>query len=252
MRIEPPAADHVPALRQLWQEAFGDEDAFLDAFFSTVFSPERCLCVMDGDEPVAVAYWFDTACSGTAAAYLYAVATKKCCRGRGLCRMLLEALHRRLADLGYAGALLVPGNAELARMYEHLGYRYSASVQEIACTAGDTRVILQSICAAEYLQRRSALLPAGSAVLDGKYAEFLQTQAEFYQGKDFLLAAELTGSSVRGIELLGNPAAAPGILRALDGETGVFRMPGTGRNFAMYYPLDQRITPPVYFNLAFD
>ena len=33
MKIDHPDMTRIPALRQLWQEAFGDSDAFLDRFF---------------------------------------------------------------------------------------------------------------------------------------------------------------------------------------------------------------------------
>ena len=71
MKIDHPAFEQVPGLRQLWQEAFGDSDAFLDGFFDTGFSPRRCLCVTDG-EPVAAVYWFDCRFAGEKLAYLYA------------------------------------------------------------------------------------------------------------------------------------------------------------------------------------
>ena len=45
MTIDAPKKQDIPALKALWQEAFGDEEAFLDCFFSTAFSPKRCRCV---------------------------------------------------------------------------------------------------------------------------------------------------------------------------------------------------------------
>ena len=45
MTIDKPNADQIAGLRQLWKEAFGDEEAFLDDFFGTGFSPDRCRCI---------------------------------------------------------------------------------------------------------------------------------------------------------------------------------------------------------------
>ena len=39
MIIKPPSKEEIPQLRTLWQEAFGDSDAFLDIFFSNAFAP---------------------------------------------------------------------------------------------------------------------------------------------------------------------------------------------------------------------
>lgn len=251
MKIEAPAAAHIPALRQLWQEAFADEEIFLDAFFSKAFSCGRCLCVMEGGVPVSAAYWFDTTCYGRDMAYIYAVATRKSHRGQGLCRMLLTEIHRVLMAQGYAGALLVPGDEGLARMYERIGYRFSAFVREAEYAAGDTGAALEKLSAAEYLRRRAELLPPGGAALQEKHAPFLDTQAKFYAGEGFLTTMEQGDDGLRGIELLGNSSAAPGILRTLGAERGVFCMPGTEQAFAMYYPIDETVSPPVYFNFPF-
>ena len=49
MIIKSPETRHIPQLRQLWKEAFGDTDDFLDVFFSVAFAPERSRCViLDG------------------------------------------------------------------------------------------------------------------------------------------------------------------------------------------------------------
>ena len=55
MRIDHPTDAEISGLRQLWKEAFGDTDGFLDAFFSTGFSPERCLYAGEGGTVAAAA-----------------------------------------------------------------------------------------------------------------------------------------------------------------------------------------------------
>ena len=102
MTIKQPAVDHIPALRLLWKEAFGDSDAFLDGFFRTGFDAARCRCTED---VAAALYWFDCTWKGKKLAYVYAVATAEASRCRGLCRMLMEDTHRHLETLGYAGAI---------------------------------------------------------------------------------------------------------------------------------------------------
>ena len=102
MRIDQPALAHIPALRQLWQEAFGDSNAFLDGFFDTAFSPDRCLCVFEEDLAAAV-YWFDCRFAGRKIAYLYALATKKSHRGRGIARALAEeTVYQLQKEIGRA------------------------------------------------------------------------------------------------------------------------------------------------------
>ena len=45
MRIDYPQEHQLDELKKLWQEAFGDEEAYIDCFFDTAFSPDRCRCV---------------------------------------------------------------------------------------------------------------------------------------------------------------------------------------------------------------
>ena len=86
MRIDAPTACQVPQLRNLWQLAFGDEEVFIDAFFTHGFAPERCLCIADNGTLAAALYWFEGQWDGQCLAYLYGVATHPDFRGRGLCR----------------------------------------------------------------------------------------------------------------------------------------------------------------------
>ena len=69
MTIDMPKAEQISGLRQLWKEAFGDSDAFLDSFFAIAFSPERCRCVTEDGRPVAALYWFDCGYQGENLAY---------------------------------------------------------------------------------------------------------------------------------------------------------------------------------------
>lgn len=238
-------------LRGLWQEAFGDTDDYLDSFFQTAFSPARCRYLIRDGALAAALYWFDCEYAGGQIAYLYAVATASRFRGRGLCHALMEQTHRHLASLGYLGTILVPGDAALFRLYAGMGYETCASIREFSCAPGPEAVPVRRIGAAEYAQRRRELLPQGSVIQEEENLALLQTQAQFYAGSDFLLAASVSQNVLQGLELLGNTAAAPGILRALDCSAGTFRAPGSEKAFAMYRPL----TPgpaPSYFGFAFD
>ena len=84
MIIDQPTAAQQRQLRALWQEAFGDSDEYLDIFFGTAFSPNRCRCVAIEGKVVAALYWLDCACRGRKLAYIYAVATAKTHRGQGI------------------------------------------------------------------------------------------------------------------------------------------------------------------------
>lgn len=252
MKIDNPAMEQLPSLRRLWQLSFGDDDAFLDLFFSTAFSPDRCRCMIANGQAAAALYWFDVRCRGQKLAYLYAVATHPDNRGQGLCRALMADTHALLAAQGYQGALLVPEGDRLRAMYTKLGYRDCTTISEFSCAPGAAPVALQAVAPEEYACLRRRFLPEGGVLQEGACLDFLSPQADFYAGPDFLLAAVQENRMLHGIELLGNAEAAPGILSALGCTQGRFRTPGTGHPFAMFLPLSQTALPPAYFGLAFD
>ena len=252
MKIDAPTPSLEPQLRTLWKPAFGDGDAFLDAFFSTAYSPDRCRCVTVDGALAAALYWFDTSCAGEKMAYIYAVATAPAFREQGFCRALMGDTHRHLTGLGYRGALLVPDGESLTRMYAGLGYRPSSGIREFVCSMGSEAVPLRKIDPDEYARLRRELLPRRSVIQEGVSLTFLDTYADFYAGLDFLLAAHRDDDTLIGLELLGNAEAAPGILSALGIPQGAFRTPGTQHPFAMFLPLQPGTEPPSHFGLAFD
>ena len=88
-------------LKALWQEAFGDSKETVDAFFATGFSQDRCHYIVENNVPVSALYWFNCELSGCKLAYIYAVATLKSHRGKGLARRLMEEAHQILKEQGY-------------------------------------------------------------------------------------------------------------------------------------------------------
>lgn len=249
MTIKYPAQSQIPALRDLWQQAFGDTEYYLDRFFETGFSFDRCRCVETDGKIAAALYWFDCSCREEKLAYLYAVATDTAFRGQGLCHRLMADTHALLKENGYAGAVLVPGSESLFRFYETMGYRTFGGIREFTAAAKEPAISLRRVDAAEYAALRRALLPQGGVVQEGATLAFLQTQAEFYTGGSILLAAVREDNHAFVPELLGD-APAENILVALGAKTGTFRTPGD-TPFAMYLPLTSTEAPN-YFGFALD
>lgn len=251
MRIDTPEKGTEPGLKALWQQAFGDSDETIEAFFTTAFAPERCRCIREEDNLAAALYWLDCEYAGQKVAYIYAVATHPEFRGRGLCRMLMEDTHRVLAEQGYAAAVLYPAGESLRRMYGKMGYRDATAVSEFVCTAG-TAIPVRKIGTEEYAALRRAFLPEDGVRQEGTGLSYLASYCDFYTGADFLLATVLGEKSLVGVELLGNRNAAPGILAALGYADGKFRAPGADMSFAMLRPLKTDVKNPAYFGLIFD
>ncbi len=251
MRIDYPTGEQLPRLQQLWQEAFQEDPEYLSTFFSTAFSPDRCQCLCVDEELVAAVYWMDCRLRGKPVAYIYALATDKRYRRRGLGSKLMAHTHQALKALGYAGILLVPGDHHLRNMYAGMGYETATQVTEISARAGEMPVFLEEIDPRQYAQARKSLLPEGSVLQEGACLDLLGSTCRLYRGNGCLLAAAEDAKALRGVEFLGDPADLPGILKALGKERGSFRTPGSELPFAMWLPLTE-IAPPTYFGFAFD
>ncbi len=249
--------EDIPALRELWKEAFGDSDAYLDQFFDTAFSTRRCRVMAEGEDIQSVLYLLDCSCGGKQMAYIYAVATRQSCRGQGLCNTLMAQTHAELQAQGIAATILVPGTRELVRFYAKMGYRPCAPHGRIKATAAGPATLLKPVSPRRYGELRLSMLPPGGVVQEGASLEFLATQAKLYAGKDLLLAATiLPDGTLLAQELLcRDPVAmAPRLLKALRVQEGVFRVPwADGRPFALFRPLEGWTGDgPGYFAFAFD
>lgn len=252
MNFEHPRQEQIPQLVRLWKEAFGECNGFWELFLETAFLPDHCRCITEQDQVIAGLYWFDCSCAADKIAYVYAVVTDPQQRGRGLCRKLMEHVHTLLKEKGYASVMLVPADEGLREMYRKMGYVDCTGIGELVCAAGETAAKIRSVGTEEYAALRRKLLPEGSVLQEGIQLPFLAAQAQLFAEKDFLLAAWLDGKILHGMEFLGNPDAAPGILRALGCETGAFQIPGAEKPFAMLHKLTENALTPNYFGFSFD
>lgn len=213
-------------LRELFTEAFGDED-FTALFFAKGYSPSRCLGAFDG-ELLAALHWFDCTLMGEKAAYVYGIAAFQAQRGRGIGSELIRGALERLQELGYRHILLVPAGESLFGYYERFGFRAVSTIREAEIGAGEALPI-RRLTVSEYAAARRKLLPERGLLQEGPCLELLSGYAEFYVTPRSLAA--VTGDTVW--ELLGDEAAAPGLIAALGLEKATVRMPGPGRPFAM-------------------
>ena len=248
MIIDNPHKADIPALRQLWKQAFGDTDSFLDGFFETGFSPERCRCITVRGQLAAALYWFDCQWQGKKIAYLYAVATDENFRGKGLCRALMEDNHRHLKALGYAGAALVPGNKGLFALYEKLGYTPFCPMQTVTAVAESTPANIQPVNADVYQKLRKNYLPIESVIQGNEALVFAATFCDLFAGENMLMCLSREKDTLYFQEYLGNPALLGGVINALNGKKALVRLPG-GQPYAMYYSLDDSRHLPAYFGI---
>ena len=249
MIIDNPRPDHIPALKNLWKQAFGDDDAFLDCFFSAVFSCDRCRCVFSEAEPVAAVYLFDAQWQKQKLSYLYALTVKQSHRGQGLSRLLLADTHSKLQLAGYSGAILEPATPLLKAYYEKLGYRLFGARQEQTFYAADAALPAQKLGVLGYEQAKQALLPSNAVTQNGTMTEYLALTADLYGGEGFVAAVSKEGAFVP--EFVGNREKIPGFLKAAGLEKATVRLPGDQKH-AMYLDFTGKPALPGYFGLTMD
>lgn len=249
MIIDNPHPEHIPVLRSIWKQAFGDSDAFLDAFFDRGFSCDRCRCVFREGEPVAAIYLFDGQWEQKPVAYLYALAVEQAHRGQGLSRLLLAQVHGALQQAGYAGTVLEPASQSLAAYYATFGYRFFGGRQEITACAGETPAEVTQYGKLGYEQARRRFLPEGGVTQEGALTVFLQTQAMLCGNEQFVAAVDVENETV--VEFLGDTNQLPGLLRHLKLEQASVRLPG-GAPASMYLSFSGEPQLPAYFGLPLD
>lgn len=158
------------ALRRLWQEVFGDGDAYIDTFFREVYRPGMASVMEENGEIAAAAY----AVPFGSARYIYAVATKPEYRGRGFGRAVT------LAAAAGEPAYLCPADATLRCWYalsmraRTVSYRSNVRLPEKA----------ERITAEEYnMLRESWLRGIPHAEYTAGILRLFSVSGEFFRGE---------------------------------------------------------------------
>ena len=128
MRTRKTTPADIPALKAIWDEAFAEDSAQdIDEFFETLYPNATGFCAEDETGCVCAMLFAlpQTIVKGEKqlkAAYLYAVATKKACRGKGYCRAVMAYAEKELRKRYVEALLLSPATQDLADFYARLGF----------------------------------------------------------------------------------------------------------------------------------
>lgn len=217
MQIRRTADRDRPALLRLWREAFSEDGSW---FFSRINAKGWCA---ENGGLLAMAFALPqtlvTEQGEFPAAYLYAVATAKAARGKGVATELIRAIEADLKADGVSGVVLVPAEQSLFPFYDRMGYRVWA-YRQTAIQAGG-----KPCSAEEYLSLRKAMLPK----------PFLQPSVEIAECYRFFQTAG-------GAYALDDNGAVRESLPATQ----------TGAPFAMAKAFSEVFPQQGYFSLALD
>lgn len=271
----------IPALRALWELAFGDGGAYLDNFFDSYYRPERMIVLEEDGLVRAMTAWFDTTfvvpdMGEYRAAYLYAVATHPDCRGRGLAGQLLSWADDYFRSLNIPAVTTVPAEPSLHNFFAANGFRECFCHDELTVERekqASAPFALDELSPRFYGELREALLmgtPHISFPLDaiayqagccrvsggGLYA------ADTKYGVALLCAEGMADGRLLVKELLGQPEACDALLKFLPALlpdfSGIYRVPGKNIPFGMLKWLDKSLADgwnwdfSAYLGLAFD
>lgn len=222
MIIRHPTSAEKEGLTALWTEAFDEPRESAEIFFASAFSPDRSMVCLEEASVIAGLYWFDCLWGEKKVAYLYAVATKKAHRGKGICRALMQKTHETLKENGYHGAILVPAEDSLFSFYGRMGY--------LPCVPQgkqNAKCIMHNgpISVAEYRNLQKSLLPENAVVHTETAFLYLSKFARFYKTE-------------KGI-----------FCETEDVIQEVLPYSPSGKNTAMYLPLTEDKALPSYFGL---
>lgn len=150
----------ISQMTALWCETFGDSPAQVAEFFQTF---PNCLSYVaeEGGKILAMVHALpQTLSPDVPAAYIYAVATAKAHRSKGLCRELMAFAEQDLKEKGFGACVLTPGEKGLFRFYENLGYETAFFRHRTPFSGG------RPISVTEYLQLRETLVSVPHMVYD--------------------------------------------------------------------------------------
>ncbi|MEG2612575.1 MAG: GNAT family N-acetyltransferase [Alistipes sp.] len=114
-------ADEI-AVKALWQEAFDDNEAFIDSFLIRYYNRHQMLGIERDGALVSMLHLIPFESELGRTIYIYGVATATAFRHRGLATELLHKAEALCRQRGDAALLLIPDGEELRNFYAQLGY----------------------------------------------------------------------------------------------------------------------------------
>lgn len=168
IEIRPSRPEEIARQKELWKQAFHDEDAYIDFFYDHAVKPEDVMVLLEDARvlsmlvllPVTLALPDGSAASSS---YIYALATDSAQRKRGFGRQLLKYTDFYLRDRGLDCVTVVPAEVSLHKFFSTVGFSECFATRKaellrgmVSAPAPEDRA--EEAGAAEYLRIREARL----------------------------------------------------------------------------------------------
>lgn len=180
----------MPGILSLWEEAFGDTPEAVMVFFAA-FPHCRSYVAEEDEKILSMVHAIpQTLSPDYPAVYLYAVATDKAFRGKGICRNLMAFAEADLKKQGFIACVLTPASDTLFHYYKNLGYE-TAFFRHATPFSGGIPISLE-----EYAAKREALLTLPHMIYDETFLQYAKNLYEltFYRTENGIAAASKQGT----------------------------------------------------------
>ena len=114
--------ERTEKVKQLWQEAFGDSEEFIDTFLHRFHTPERMYTLWNGDQLLSMLHLLPFRMNGTEVGYIYGVATSPTERGKGHATHLLREAIEQARNKRLGALVTIPADESLRRYYAKFGF----------------------------------------------------------------------------------------------------------------------------------
>jgi len=182
-------------LKEIWKNAFGDPDWYIDFFFKNRFEAENTFVYLDGGKPVSMFFMLPAQInvegSFKNAGYIYGVSTMPTYQGRGYSTALLRYANDNMAD-NIEATFLTPASSGLFNFYKKQGYEAAFAVKEMDLSLQDFGNIqapaadFKKIDAKSYKAVRDRAFNAhGYIKWDASAIEYILAENELVGGKAY-------------------------------------------------------------------
>ncbi len=111
------------ACKLLWQEVFGDDEAFIDHFLICHHQPQQLFTHWEKEELVAMLHLIPFQHEGKRVGYLYGIATAPRARHQGLATRLIQQAIEKAKEEQFSALILIPANEGLRSFYSRFGFK---------------------------------------------------------------------------------------------------------------------------------
>jgi len=250
--------EDIPEIIELWKETFGDSEeeirAYLDLYLKFV------LVYKADDKVLAMLSILPVSLKGEKGRYVYAVATLKSERGKGISSNLLEYAKEYIKKENEKFLVLVPAREELFSFYEKRGFTTLLCIEKAQFDCEklkESEFEAEEISPEEYRKLRLSYINS-EGVIEWS-AESLEKIRDLYRGKfleieklNAVLFAVKSGDELIIKELCCKKENIKSVISCLFEKSDCKKISAVyrGKNpFAMIYPHQYK---DAYFNIAID